>query len=652
MTGPGTSYRPDIDGLRAVAVLAVVVYHAGLALPGGYVGVDVFFVISGFLITGLIARDLDRGTFSMREFWKRRILRIWPAAFAMVFAVLIAALLLMMPRDLVETCRDAISQMLMTINITLWRTTDYFRPDSELRPLLHCWSLAVEEQFYLVLPPVLVLMWRFGRRVVWILLISGTILSFVLSIAMLGPKPPATFYLLPTRAWELAFGSILALLPRARLPRGGLGEGLAVAGLGLIVAPMFLYSSETPFPGLAALPVCLGAFILLGTPESGVNRLLSVGPMRAVGLASYSIYLWHWPIFAFLRYVEGRHLSPEVTIAALIATALAGALSWRFVEQPFRGKASSLGFGRTATVAGAVLACGIVVALVPMLAGGLPGRLDPSIRDYASPAPGERRWLGGGKPIALGGADDVDGPRLLLIGDSHGVAISGALHEAARARGIAGWAALRTGNCPIPDPSLGSDVDWLDRTIAWAGRNDVSDVLLCARWYGYLKSAIERRCGPEPEPSCEENLLDRVASHLAGLSQTAADHGIRLWFLTEVPDAPNPVRAAIRAHVLGDPLPTKGFDLDHHLQNQRRVSAVLSDSRVREVRIWDLAKPFFADGDGTARLRDARGVYYQDGNHINRLGASMLVAHLSGLVETIQNLETQQVDTPDVEGRQ
>lgn len=641
MTTQSTTYRPDIDGLRAVAVLAVIIYHAGLALPGGYVGVDVFFVISGYLITGLIARDLDNGTFSMRDFWKRRILRIWPAGFAMVFVVLATAIVVMMPRDLVETSRDAISQMFMTINITFWRTTDYFRPDSEMRPLLHCWSLAVEEQFYLFLPPLLVLIWGLGRRWVWGILISGTILSLALSVALLGPKPWATFYLLPTRAWEMAFGSMLALLPSSRLQRGLKSEGCAILGLGAILVPMFVYSSKTPFPGLAALPVCVGSFMLLATPESGVNRLLSTAPMRAIGLVSYSLYLWHWPIFAFLRYVEGRDLSLPLTLGALLATAMAGVLSWRFIEQPFRGKASRLTFGRTAMVAGVVLACGTAFAVVPLLTSGLPGRLGSDVQEYASPARGERRWLGNGEPMSLGSSRPAGDIRVLLIGDSHGAAISGALHEAATRHDVSGWAAIRTGTYPVPDPQVSRDAGWVDETVEWAMRNGVTDVLLCARWCGYLGSAIESQCGEAADPRCESEVLGRLASAFAAMCGTLDDAGIRLWALSEVPDVPDPVRAAVRAHALGEDLPRVGFGYETHLRNQKHVLGLLADPRLEDVRVWDLSAPFFGQGDSASRIRDARGVYYEDGNHINTLGASVVVDHLGDLLAEIRRIDAE-----------
>lgn len=302
-------YRPEIDGLRAIAVVVVVLYHAGLGTTGGFVGVDVFFVISGFLITSLILKDLEAGTFTLAGFWERRIRRIMPALSCLILATLMAGWIVLLPSDYVALGRSAFFQGLFAANIYFWRNTGYFDGVAEEEPLLHTWSLAVEEQFYLIFPLLMVGLFalpRFRRR--------GALLSFfglciVLSLGVsvwgVVNRPVATFYLLPTRAWELLLGASVAVLPgpaviagpgfagRLRLANG-FREVLSVAALMGILVPCWLYTSATPFPGLAAAPPCMAAGLFIWVtgrrhPESRLPlaaRFLSARPVVFVGLIS------------------------------------------------------------------------------------------------------------------------------------------------------------------------------------------------------------------------------------------------------------------------------------------------------------------------------------------------------------------------------
>jgi len=196
-------YRPDVDGLRAIAVIAVIFFHGGLGMPGGFIGVDVFFVISGFLITKLIIKDLKKGTFSLANFWERRIRRIWPAAMVVTLGALVGGYLIMMPPAYKWLATDGIAQLAMLANVQFWRTTDYFGPAAETRTLLHTWSLAVEEQFYLIFPFILMFTWRYGRKVTLGTIATIMLGSFILSIWGVSTYPMAAFYLLPFRMWEL-----------------------------------------------------------------------------------------------------------------------------------------------------------------------------------------------------------------------------------------------------------------------------------------------------------------------------------------------------------------------------------------------------------------------------------------------------------------
>lgn len=335
-------YRPEIDGLRALAVLPVVFFHAGLAaFSGGYVGVDVFFVISGYLITTIIREQLRLNTFTIRGFYERRARRILPMMFVVCAACIPFAWAWMLPGELREFGQSLIAATTFASNILFWSQSGYFDGAAELKPLLHTWSLSVEEQFYLFFPLLLLLLNKFhqGRQFAVVLLI--TVASFTLSIYGAYSRPSANFFLIPTRAWELGIGSLLALreIEKTNVVRRG-NEGLASFGLALVVFSIFFFDESTPFPSQYALAPVLGTALVIGwaAPSTIVGGILSHTWLTGIGLISYSLYLWHQPVFAFLKL---RSLTPpssgEMAAAILISIALAVA-SWKLVETPFRNR--------------------------------------------------------------------------------------------------------------------------------------------------------------------------------------------------------------------------------------------------------------------------------------------------------------------------
>ncbi|MGH6971391.1 MAG: acyltransferase family protein, partial [Caulobacteraceae bacterium] len=360
----GMAYRPDIDGLRAVAVLAVVLYHAGLRVTsGGFVGVDVFFVISGYVISKSLLGDIDGGRFSISGFYERRVRRIFPALFATMIASWVAAMALLLPSYLVDYSRSLAAAAAFASNFYFWKSSGYFANGATLRPLLHTWSLSVEEQFYIFAPLTLFLVARYFRKR-WVLVLAPVALaSLALSIVATRIGPTANFFLLPTRAWELILGALLALGDPPSLKASWAREVLAALGLALIAYAIFAYSPATPFPGLAALPPCLGAAMLIYVGASGgslATRFLALPPMVAVGLISYSLYLVHWPIVSFLTYWQLRAPGPDEAPAILAVSLALAALSWRFVEQPFRQARRRL--TRRQLFPGAAFAAGITAA--------------------------------------------------------------------------------------------------------------------------------------------------------------------------------------------------------------------------------------------------------------------------------------------------
>lgn len=331
------TYRPDIDGLRALAVIAVILFHAGL-LPGGLIGVDVFFVISGYLITSIIYRN---DNFTFRDFYERRVRRLAPALLVVVGVSLAASVVLMFPTSLEKMASATLATLGFVSNIAFWRVSEnYFAAPAELNPLLHTWSLAVEEQFYIFYPPFLFVLAKWGRKPVVAFLGLAFLVSLLLSEWGTVNAPTATFYLLPLRAWELLAGCLLAIVS---LPRPGraLASILLTVGLVAILYGCLTIRGDAGFPGfLALIPVVGSALVVYAGQEAGLPRkLLANEPMRYTGLISYSLYLWHWPVFVLAEhYWLYRPLTvPEIASAIALSFALAS-FSYHFIEQPFRRK--------------------------------------------------------------------------------------------------------------------------------------------------------------------------------------------------------------------------------------------------------------------------------------------------------------------------
>ena len=332
-------YRRHIDGLRAVAILPVVGYHLDLPLfSGGFTGVDIFFVISGFLITSMIVSDLDNRQFSIMDFYRRRALRILPAYVAMIAAVIAAAWFLMLPEEALSLGRTVIAASIFASNFYFWKVTGYFNPGVEDEPLIHTWTLSTEEQFYLVLPWVLILIAGVLRRRYGSAILVLAIASFGLSVAGLSYGPTGTFYLLPTRAWEFGLGGLAAIWSLETRVNSRLSRNLlSLLGLGLIGYGILALGPESPFPGVNALFPVVGAVLLISMADGTVTgNVLSTRPVVAIGRISYSLYLWHWPIIVFYKIAVGPQLSvAQIVMLAAVSVMVAG-LSYRFIEQPFR----------------------------------------------------------------------------------------------------------------------------------------------------------------------------------------------------------------------------------------------------------------------------------------------------------------------------
>ncbi|MEL6317646.1 MAG: acyltransferase family protein, partial [Pseudomonadota bacterium] len=470
------AYREDVDGLRAVAVLGVVAYHLSPTLaPGGFVGVDVFFVISGYLITAIIAREAAQGRFSFLSFWARRARRILPALTVMVAASFVAGAFLLPPGQFRDFTISAVAALLFAANFHFKDQAGYFDAPAESHPLLHTWSLAVEEQFYLVWPLIIVLALRapgWARAAILGALILG---SLIAAEAMMADAPISVFYLLPFRLWELALGGALALaLARpegARLAAGlapAAAQALSLTGLALVLGSIAALDQSTPFPGLSAAPACLGTALLIFSGAAARApigaRLLGTAPMVAVGLASYSLYLWHWPVLVYHRLLNhGRPPEGWLEIAALLAlSGLLAALSLRYVERPFRSEAARrFGDGRALLVAGAGVGAAALIALQAHLSGGWAWRAPAKVAHIEAAAVPSLRY----RPcnLAIGSAPMTEriaacsfgAPRrgesfdMVLLGDSHVENVADMIVGYAERRGLSALVLYRSACAPI-----------------------------------------------------------------------------------------------------------------------------------------------------------------------------------------------------------
>jgi peptidoglycan/LPS O-acetylase OafA/YrhL len=630
------TYRRDIDGLRALAVILVVLFHAGAdGFTGGFIGVDVFFVISGFLITGLIHNEIMEHRFSFVRFYERRVRRIIPALFWLVGLCFVAGWFVLLPQDYRSFAKSTLATVSFVSNVWFWHETEnYFARPSEYAPLLHTWSLAVEEQFYIVFPILLLTLMRLLRaRMVVITLTFICIVSVAASVLGAARGSPAAFYLAHSRAWELGIGALLALGVAPRIEMRWAREILAIGGLAAIVAAAILYRHATPFPGLAALAPCLGAAALIFTGGSTTGqkptlpeRMLSLRPVVFVGLISYSLYLWHWPILAFLRQIYGSvRLPASWTVVAMTAAIVAAVLSWWLVERPFRR--------RDRMSRGLIFAAGASSSIVLAVLAGLGAsdawpareRFPESVRAAVAAIQDDNPKTAkcfGVMPdrglCRLGAAGD--GPAAALFwGDSHANALVPGLDQVARDAGeVVEFAGLAS--CPpLVGFKFGSTEDQRRACARFNNavmeelkrRSDISTVILTACWAQYAKEGKNAA----PGPTFESAFLRTVEAIRAS--------GRKVVVLGDVPeyrfDVPRKIIASER---WGLPIPwmDRAAALDRNARARAAFNLVAQEPGVRVLSLIDvLCKPICA-------LKHDGAPIYTDGDHITATAARSLLA--------------------------
>jgi peptidoglycan/LPS O-acetylase OafA/YrhL len=510
---PALKYRADIDGLRAVAVLSVLAFHIGIGrAQGGYVGVDVFFVISGYLISSIIFSEIATSRFSLASFYERRIRRIFPALFAMLAVSSVFAYVYLLPSELVDYAKSTLAATTSTSNFYFWQHSGYFdAPTSQ--PMLHTWSLAVEEQFYVSFPLFLVLVRKLFPSRLRLSVVVLFLTSLILSGVLVWRNQGTAFYMPYTRAWEILLGTMLSLGMFPRLSSAWLRNVATLAGIGLITFSVLFYFRDTVFPGFSALVPCVGSALIIGAGESGsslVGKVLAWRPVVFVGLISYSLYLWHWPVIvlrqmglligvsAVAAHVPGLHLSShqfdvllEVSIAFLLAV-----LSWKFVEQPFRSGVLRLK-GRPLFAFASVAMCILIgVSLWTVVAGGFRGRFPAGALEIASALDGnnETQSMRTGScfittefPFEVYKNDvclhqDPDRKNYLLLGDSHSAMLWQALSSSLKNANVM---QASTANC---EPSLKPTGSVACRKMltyifqTYLPQHTIQGLLIAARW--------------------------------------------------------------------------------------------------------------------------------------------------------------------------
>jgi len=507
----GLAYRPEIDGLRAIAVLTVILFHAGANFPGGFVGVDIFYVISGFLITRIILIALQNDSFSFADFYARRVRRLLPAALCMVLTTVLFGYWMLAPDKYVELAKSAIYASVFLANVWFANHSGYFDQAAEVSPLVHMWSLSVEEQFYLFFPLLLVLCYKFcGMRGLQRAVLGVLALSLLLSLVLSESSPNFAFYLLPTRAWELCVGGMLAFFPLRNFRNAVAPTLLYLIGMALIIYSVFFFNQDQVYPGwLATLPVVGSALLIVSAHSNRTigSRLLKSRALVLIGKFSYSAYLWHWPIVSYYRiYVAEREFRSIEVVALVLASLGAGFLSWKFIEERFRYR--QLPTMRVLTIGAGSIAFMAFAPLIVSMSDGFPNRWSDHARAISdehamwdwSCTERRRTFESFGQEFCVVG-EKWDEARVkgVIWGDSHSLHWAQIFHQLALERGMS--LVITPEECPpyldsaivrehYPDfPRFTEDCTLKHRTtIDWLKTNaEVELIIMAAAWSGHVR---------------------------------------------------------------------------------------------------------------------------------------------------------------------
>jgi peptidoglycan/LPS O-acetylase OafA/YrhL len=642
-------YRPDIDGLRALAIAPVLLFHVDVrGFAGGYVGVDIFFVISGFLISQIIARQLASGDFSLAGFYAQRVRRIFPALFAMIAATIAVGSQILLPMDFGRLGISALSTTLFASNLYFARHTGYFGSGAEDSPLLHSWSLAVEEQYYILFPLLMLIVFRYGARYRLVCMALAAI-SFASCVLLVAWAPTDAFYLPISRAWEFLAGAVLGIgrVPQFRSQRQALVAG--VAGAGLIGWAIFTFSAATVFPGFNALFPVVGAMLLIHSGGAGsvVSRVLSLPVPVFLGRISYSLYLWHWPMIVFWKYRTDGQWRAWEQAALIVASLIVAVLSWRFIEEPFR-RSSKRDVHATFRFAAIMLVAGCSIGAFLHVSKGMPERMTPTVvaLDAATQSMADLpKHCTGIAPVrerslcAVGGG--TARASFLLWGDSHAQALKPAFDHAADRLGMTGQIASYPA-CPTllgldrMDQPASHDCSEFNRLVIamLATEPEITTVVLVSRW-GLCangerpEGGMPCYLGREPDDAmtfANNNLL--FDSGLFATVEALKKMGKRVILMAPIPEFQSSVpKTLARASMYEEPM---WLSLSHaqYLQRERPVLNAFALLQLR-LGVTVVYPDRLLCRTGTCQMMVDGVPLYADDDHLSVRGSMML----SGMIE-------------------
>jgi peptidoglycan/LPS O-acetylase OafA/YrhL len=632
-------YRREVDGLRALAVLPVIFFHAGFgAFRGGFVGVDIFFVISGYLITSILIAEASSNTYSLINFYERRARRILPALFVVMFTCLPFAWAWMTPQELKGLSQSVAAVCAFASNIYFWRYSGYFESASELKPLLHTWSLAVEEQFYLFFPVLIAIIWRYGRRWVWGMLGLIALGSLLLAQSKSFTDSTFAFFLLPTRAWELFIGSFVALAASERHQEFGhkLSQILSIVGVAMIVLAIFGFDRYTPFPGVYALVPTLGAafVIMFANPGTWVGQILSSRLFVGVGLISYSAYLWHQPLFAFARIRSLGHPTPMLMVALSLLSLLLAYLSWRFIEAPFRDK-RRLSRAKIFAYSGCFLLIFSSIGVAGQFTSGFLNikttAVQRTVLKTATPSPrrNDCHLLGASHQMPSDACEYFEGElSFATFGDSHTVELAYALAESIKPLGQR----LKHFSFSSCAPTFGRILKgefrdcsaWTDETIKYiAGNSRIHTVVVSHRLNAELFGGHEESYPDFPHERSDAE-RDAMWKSYVDVLQYLLNHGKKVVLVLQAPELPKTLDALLlRA---SDPFgPVAGVSLNWWKKRNQFISERMNQIP-KDVVVVDPAELFCTQVEC---LASNHGIaYYFDDDHMSVAGARLVAAEV------------------------
>lgn len=618
-------YRPDIDGLRAIAVLAVALYHFGIGpFSGGFVGVDIFFVISGYLITSIVSTEIKSGRFSFCNFYKRRVLRLLPPYAVVAFSSLIVGYFILLPTEYFFLSKQILYSSIGLANfLFLSRSGGYFDSSTDLMPMLHMWSLSVEEQFYILWPIILIISISIGRKSAKsaiVLLLSISALSLAASVITVQTSQPVAFYMLHTRAWELAMGGLISFAPP--IANRAVSEVGRLAGLALIAFAV-LYTDPSKFPGWGALAPAAGASLIIWPVATSTvgGRLLACQPIVALGLISYSLYLWHWPVAVFARHATlTESFDRNTGIGLFCLSVILAAVTYRFVETPFRRR-RGLGAHAVFVGAGTAIAALSVASVIVVGLSGIPGRLDPavvSLADGTSDHSRNRRQCHRGEESTMPilescvFGDDI-APTLAMWADSHGMELADAIGESLQGKG-ASLLSLTYSACPASmgffRPDRPNCKAFNEEALRFLVQDSSIHRVFITAFYSHF------------EQYGADNFYAGLRDAVGGLS--ASGKRVTILGPAPTPGYRVPSRAAKVRLIANQPLRMPADD--YRRLNERALREIASLTELPNVDFVSVGANFC--NENYCNLTDGQRSYYFDDHHLSMHGARIVARSL------------------------